>query len=128
MPRECLAIGVSGRLTGEGAVERLSDGFVKRGTPKQIRSDNGPEVTTRRVCNWLDRVGVRTLSVEPGRPRENGVIEFFNGKPGDELLHVQLCDTLREAGMPTERCRRQYNRAHAYSFGPPAPEAVLSAT
>ena len=59
--REWLAIDVSRRRTSEDVVERLSDLFVTRGTPKYIRSDNGPEFTAGRVQNWLDRVAVALL-------------------------------------------------------------------
>jgi len=128
--RECLAIDVSRRLTSEDVVERLSDLFVTRGTPQYIRSDNGPEFTARRVRNWLDRVGVRTLFIEPGSPWENGFIESFNGKLRDELLNVELFDTLLEARVLTERWRRHYNVVRPHSslgYRPPAPEALLTA-
>ena len=64
--RECLAIDVARRLTSEDVLERLSDLFVRRGVPDHIRSDNGPEFTARKVCEWLERVGVKTLFIEPG--------------------------------------------------------------
>src|SRR4051812_35318460 len=64
----------------------LADLFVRRGVPAHIRSDNGPEFTARRVREWLGRVGVGTLFVEPGSPWENGDCESFNGKLRDELL------------------------------------------
>jgi transposase InsO family protein len=128
--RECLAIDVSRRLTSEDVVDRLSDLFVTRGTPKYIRSDNGPQFTAGRVRNWLDHVGVRTLFVEPGSPWENGFIESFSGNLRDELLNVGLFDTLLEAPVLTERWRRHYNMVRplsALGYRPPAPEAVLSA-
>jgi transposase InsO family protein len=128
--RECLAIDVSRRLTSEDVVERLSNLFVTRGTPKYIRSDNGPEFTAGRVRTWLDRGGVQTLFIEPGSPWENGFIESFNGKLRDELLNVELFDTLLEARVLTERWRRHYNVVRPHSslgYRPPAPEAVLSA-
>ena len=83
-----------------------------------------------RVRNWLDRVGVRTLFIEPGSPWENGFIESFNGKLRDELLNVELFDTLLEARVLTEHWRRHYNVVRPHSslgYRPPAPEAVLSA-
>lgn len=33
-----------------------------------MRSDNGGEFTSRAVRNWLNRVGVKTLFIEPGSP------------------------------------------------------------
>ena len=125
--RECLAIDVSRRLTSEDVLERLSDLFLHRGVPEYIRSDNGPEFTARRVREWLGRVGVRTLFIEPGSPWENGYIESFNGKLRDELLNVELFDTLLEARVLTARWRRHYNAARPHmslGYRPPAPEAI----
>ena len=84
--RECLAIDVSRKLTSEDVLERLSDLFVRKGVPDHIRSDNGSEVTAKRVRGWLERVGVKTLVIEPGSPWENGCVESFHGKLRDELL------------------------------------------
>ena len=128
--RECLAIDVSRRLTSEDVVERLSDLFVTGGTPKYIRSGNGPEFTAGRVRNRLGRVDVRTLFIEPGSPWENGFIGCFNAKLRDELLNVELFVTLLEAQVLTERWRRHDNQVRSDSslhYRPPAPEAVLSA-
>jgi len=127
--RECLAIDVSRRMTSEDVLERLSDLFVQRGTPDFIRSDNGPEFAAQRVRDWLENVGVKTLFIQPGSPWENGYIESFNGKLRDELLNVELFDTLLEARVLTERWRVHYNTQRLHSslgYQPPAPEAVLT--
>ena len=89
--RECLAIDVSRKLTSEDILERLSALFVRKGVPDNIRSDNGSEFTATRVREWLGRVGVKTLSIEPGSPWENGYTESFNGKLRDELLARGVC-------------------------------------
>ena len=127
--RECLAIDVARRLTSEDVLERLSDLFIQRGTPDDIRSDNGPEFTAHRVRDWLENVGVKTLFIEPGSPWENGFIESFNGKFRDELLNTEIFDTLLEANVLIERCRVHYNTLRLHSslgYRPPAPEAVLT--
>ena len=127
--RECLAIDVSRRMTSEDVLERLSDLFVQRDTPDFIRSDNGPEFAAGRVREWLENVGVKTLFIQPGSPWENGYIESFNGKLRDELLNVELFDTLLEARVLTERWRVHYNTQRLHSslgYQPPAPEAVLT--
>jgi len=73
--RECLSIDVARSLKSEDVLERLSDLFVRRGVPKYIRSDNGSEFTANKVRDWLGRVGVQTLFIEPGSPWENGYVE-----------------------------------------------------
>jgi putative transposase len=125
--RECLSIDVARRLTSEDVLERLSDLFVRRGVPDYIRSDKGPEFTATRVREWLARVEVKTLFIEPGSPWENGYVESFNGKLRDELLNREVFDTLLEAKVLIERWRRAYNTVRPHSslgYQPPAPEAI----
>ena len=66
--RECLAIDAARKLTSEEVLERLSDLFIRRGVLDYIRSDNGPEFTAKCVKEWLERVEVKTLFIEPGSP------------------------------------------------------------
>jgi putative transposase len=78
----------------------------------------------------LGRLGVRTLSIEPGNPWENGYIESFNGKLRDELLNGEVFDSLLEAKVIIERWRKGYNTERPHSslgYRPPAPEATLPA-
>jgi putative transposase len=113
--RECLAIDVARSLTSEDVLERLSDLFVHRGVPTYIRSDNGSEFTATKVREWLERVGVKTLFIEPGSPWENGYIESFNGKLRDELLAREQFDTLLESKVLIERWQRHYNTVRPHS-------------
>ena len=125
--RECLSIDVGRKLNSEDVLYRLTDLFVSRGTPEYIRSDNGSEFTAKVVRNWLERLDVRTLYIEPGSPWENGYVESFNGKLRDELLDRELFDTIREAKVLIERWRRYYNTERPRSslgYKPPAPEAI----
>jgi transposase InsO family protein len=84
--RECLAILVSRKITNREVIDVLFNLFIFRGIPEHIRSDNGPEFTAKAVRKWLNKLGVKTLFIEPGSPWENGYTESFNGKMRDELL------------------------------------------
>jgi transposase InsO family protein len=124
--RECLAIDVARRLRSDDVLERLSWLFATRGVPEHLRSDNGPEFTAKVVRSWLNRVGVKTLFIEPGSPWENGYVESFNGKLSDELLNGEIFYTLQEAKILIERWRVHYNTVRPHSalgYRPPAPEA-----
>ena len=126
--RECLAIDVARKLKSDDVLERLSELFIRRGVPEHIRSGNGPEFTAKAVREWLGRVGVGTLYIEPGSPWENGYVESFNGKLSDELLDGEVFDTLLEAKVLIERWRRSYNTVRPRSslrYRPPAPEAIV---
>ncbi len=94
-------------------------------------SDNGPEFTAKAVRGWLNRLGIRTLFIEPGSPWENGYIESFNGKLRDELLNREIFMTLTEAKVLIAGWRKEYNQVRPHSslgYKPPAPEAKMLET
>ncbi len=127
--RECLAIDVKRRMRSIHVLERMADLFMTHGTPKYIRSDNGPEFTAHLIRSWLDRLDVGTLFIEPGSPWENGFNESFNGKLRDEYLNGELFYTLAEAKILIERWRREYNEFRPHSslgYRPPAPATTTS--
>jgi putative transposase len=127
--RESLAILAARKIKSDDVLHCLTDLFVKHGPPEHIRSDNGPEFTAKAVRNWLGRIGVKTLFIEPGSPWENGYNESFNGKLRDEVLNGEIFYTLREAQVIIEGWRQEYNTFRPHSslgYRPPAPEVVLS--
>jgi len=126
--RESLAIVVARKLRSDDVCDCLTDLFVKYGPPEHIRSDNGPEFTAQAVRDWLERIGVTTLFIEPGSPWENGYNESFNGKLRDEVLNGEIFYTLQEAQVIIEQWRQEYNTFRPHSslgYRPPAPEAVV---
>ena len=126
--RRCLAIHVDRKLNSQSVLECIADLFVRHGPPDHIRSDNGAEFTAIAVREWLGRIGVKTLFIEPGSPWENGYNESFNGKLRDELLNTEIFYTLKEAKVLIERWRQHYNTIRPHSslgYRPPAPEAIL---
>ena len=126
--RECLAIEVARRLRHDDVLHVLAGLFTRHGPPDHIRSDNGSEFTAIAVREWLPRLGVKTLYIEPGSPWENGYNESFNGKLRDELLNGEIFYTLKEAKVLIERWRQHYNTIRPHSslgYRPPAPAAIL---
>jgi len=129
--RECLTILVKRRITSQDVIDQLFNLFIFRGIPEHIRSDNGPEFTAQAIRRWLNRLGVKTLFIEPGSPWENGYIESFNGKLRDELLNREVFYTLTEAKVLIEQWRKEYNQVRPHSslgYRPPAPETRIPVT
>ena len=127
LTRECLAIEVARKQSSKDILRSLAGLMLKHGVPKHTRSDNGPEFVAKAVRQWLSRLGVQTLFIEPGSPWENGYVESFNGKLRDELLNGEIFTTLQEAKVLTEVWRREYNQVRPHSslgYKPPAPETV----
>ena len=107
-------------------IETFADVMLQRGIPEHIRSDNGPEMTAKVVRSWFQKIGSKTLFIEPGSPWENGYCESFNGKLRDELLNGEIFYSLKEAKIVIEQWRKHYNtkRPHsALGYRPPAPVA-----
>ena len=122
--RECLAIRVGRCVRGPEVIETLSDAMLFHGIPEHIRSDNGPEMTSKRVRNWLQQISTQTLFIEPGSPWENGYNESFNGKLRDECLNGEIFYSLKEAQTIIEQWQQHYNTKRPHSslgYRPPAP-------
>jgi len=129
--RECLTMLVKRHITSQDVIDQLFELIIFRGIPEHIRSDNGPEFTAKVIRRWLNRVGVKTLFIEPGSPWENGYIESFNGKLRDELLNREIFTTLTEAKVLIEQWRKDYNQVRPHSslgYRPPAPQARIPVT
>jgi putative transposase len=125
--RECLAIEVSRKQTSRDVLRTLAKLMLKHGVPEHIRSDNRPEFVAKAIRQWLSRLGVQTLFIEPGSPWENGYIESFNGKLRDELLNEEIFTTIKEARVLTAWWIRQYNHVRPHSslgYRPLAPVVI----
>ncbi len=123
--RECLAIHVQRQLKSDDVLAVLAEHFARHGPSEHIRSDSGAEFTAEAVREWLGRISVKTLYIEPGSPWENGYNESFNGKLRDELLNGDIFYSLKEAEILIDRWRQNYNtlRPHsALGYLPPAPQ------
>lgn len=128
--REALAIRVARKLDSHHVIEVLAELCLARGVPEHIRSDQGPEFIATAVKDWIAAVGAKTAYIEKSSPWENGYVESFNGKLRDELLDVEIFNSLREAQILIESWRRHYNtiRPHsALGYRPPAPEIIVPA-
>lgn len=87
----------------------------------------GPEFVAHAVREWLGRLGVTTLYIEPGSPWENGYIESFNARLRDELLNGEIFYSLEEVRCVTGWWRDHDNRIRPHSslgYRPPAPETI----
>jgi putative transposase len=128
--RECLAIRVARRLNSAHVIELLGDCMLACGVPEHVRSDNGAEMTARRVKQWLASVGTKPLFIEPGSPWENGYCESFNGKLRDECLNGEIFYSLKEARVVIEQWRKSYNTVRPHSslgYRVPAPVTWIAA-
>jgi hypothetical protein len=121
--RRCITLDVSRGFKSTDIIDRLSELFVMYGMPEHIRSDNGPEFIAKGIRQWLGKLGVQTLYIEPGSPWENGITESFNSRLRDELLKVEQFSNAAHARASAAAWREDYNeyRPHSSLNGlPPA--------
>jgi putative transposase len=94
--RECLAIEVDTSLRAERVVKVLERLKGWRGTPRVIRLDNGPELTSVQLQAWCESNSVELRFIQPGRPNQNAFIERFNRTFRSEVLNAYLFESLEQ--------------------------------
>ena len=94
------------------ALERL---ITERGRPENVRSDNGPEFTSRRMLSWAEDWKVRLIHIQPGRPMQNGHVESFHGRQRDECLNTSWFRTLNDVRCTLTIWREEYNCERPHS-------------
>jgi putative transposase len=112
---ECVSISVDWGISGQYVTRLLDQAAVFRGYPLAVRTDNGPEFTSRAFMGWAQAHGIRHILIEPGRPMQNGYIESFNGKFRDECLNEQWFETLQQARSAITLWRQDYNEIRPHS-------------
>jgi transposase InsO family protein len=95
--RECLVLEVRHGMTAAAVVAVLAGVIRRRGAPRHIRSDNGPEFIAQGLRVWLAGEVAEVLYIEPGSPWENGYAEAFHSRRRDELLDREEFASLVEA-------------------------------
>ena len=113
--RECVDIAVDFGISGEYVTRLLDRAAVFRGYPDTVRTDNGPEFTSRVFMAWAQTHCIRHILIQPGRPMQNGYIESFNGKFRDEHLNESWFETLQQARNAASIWKQDYNQVRPHS-------------
>ena len=125
---ECVDIATDFGISGQYVTRLLDQAAMFRGYPKAVRTDNGPEFTSRAFMGWAQTHGIQHLLIQPGKPMQNGYIESFNGKFRDECLNDHWFETLSQAKSAIADWRKDYNEVRPHSSCrrmPPAKYAAL---
>jgi putative transposase len=97
-------------------VTRVLDRLIdEHGRPENVRSDNGPEFTSRRIVGWAEERKVDLVHIQPGRPMQNGHVESFHGRLRDECLNTSWFRTLNDVRYTLSVWRREYNTERPHS-------------
>lgn len=107
--RECLGIRVAHSIPAKRVVQELERMIDKHGKPKAIRTDNGPEFTSKVFKNWLHKHNIRWSPIEKGKPQQNGIIERFNRTVREAVLDASLFPTIEHAQKECDEFVVEYN-------------------
>ena len=113
--RECLAIEVATSIDAVRVIVVLERLFAQYGTPAALRSDNGPEFIARALKIWALMHHSEPVTIEPGKPWQNGSSESFNGTFRAECLDREWFAHPREAKIVIEQWRWEYNTQRPHS-------------
>ena len=125
--RECLDIAVDFGISGEYVSRVLAEISQFRGLPKAIRTDQGPEFTSRALDRWAYERRIDLKLIAAGKPTQNAYIESFNGKFRDECLNDHYFNNLAHARAIIAEWRRDYNEARPHSSIGRIPPAQFAA-
>lgn len=113
--RESWAIAVARSFPASRVIQVLAKAFAEWGTPRFVRSDNGPEFIAQAVVAWLYRQGIDTHHIDPGSPWQNPFAEAFHSRFRDECLDQESFAGLLEAQVICEHYRHHHNRSRLHS-------------
>jgi len=113
--KESVLIEPAHSLTGDDVAELLDRVSQFRGYPDAVRTDQGPEFTSKIFDQWAYEHGVTPLLIQPGKPTQNAYIESFNGKFRDECLNEHWFRNLHHAKKLIAAWRRDYNEQRPHS-------------
>jgi putative transposase len=113
--KESVTIEVGHSLTGEDVAAALDQAAQVRGYPKVIRTDQGPEFTSRAFDQWAYERQIVIRLIQPGKPTQNAFIESFNGKLRDACLNAHWFRNLAHAQDVIAVWRCDYNEARPHS-------------
>jgi len=123
---ECIDIAVDHGIGGLYVTRILEQAARFRGFPLAIRTDGGPEFTSRAFMGWMHTNGMEHLLIQPGKPTQNAYIESFNGKFRDECLNEQWFETLSQARKAISIWRKDYNEVRPHSSCGRIPPAIYA--
>ena len=113
--RECLTLEVDTSLPSRRVTRALAKVIEVRGAPVAIRSDNGPEMSSRHFLAWCIERRIDAIHIQPGKPTQNAYVESFHGRLRDECLNVSWFWNLFDARSKIGVWRIEYNRERPHS-------------
>lgn len=107
--RKCLEIGINYSMPSKRVIETLERTIEEYGKPLGIRTDNGPEFTSRLFQNWLEKNSIEWVKIQKGKPQQNAIVERFNRTYREDVLDANLFFSLEQVFEITGPWKDDYN-------------------
>ena len=102
-------------MSGERAVQYLSQLIHCRSKPSSIVCDNGTEFTPKAMFHWSRKQQLSLDFIQPAKPTQKTFVESFSGKFRDSCLNQYCFRSLDEASRVIENWRIDYNEVRPHS-------------
>ena len=126
-PRRCVAMEFDLALPAGRVTRVLDRAIAAYGKPTRIRTDNGPEFTSKAFDAWAYAHGIEHQFTRPGKPVENAFAESLNGRIRDEFLNQHCFRSVRHACDLGRDWHDDYNELRPHSaLGGRSPEQFIA--
>lgn len=107
--REVLMIETDTSLPTLRVIRCLTEIGKRRGLPKMIRVDNGPEFISAKLDMWCKENKIQLIFIQPGEPTQNAFIERLNGTFRRDILNAYVFKSIQEVKDISKEWMHDYN-------------------